>query len=105
MRKADPPSISQDEVNHTDRISGSGFTLTEEDFRDLKKICKSWLRMQMLFPLSGSVPKGLDGTAYQRLVKIVKAGKPVILDTSGKLLDGDQACPTLINQTLMRSVC
>lgn len=48
------------------------------------------------------VPKGLDGTAYQRLVKIVKdAGKPVILDTSGKLLTmGIEACPTMIKPNI-----
>ena len=52
--------------------------------------------------MSGSVPKGLDGTAYQRLVKIVKdAGKKVILDTSGKLLEmGIQAAPTLIKPNI-----
>ena len=52
--------------------------------------------------MSGSVPKGLDGTAYQRLVKIVKeAGKPVILDTSGQLLEmGIQAAPTLIKPNI-----
>ena len=51
---------------------------------------------------SGSVPKGLDGSAYQRLVKIVKdAGKPVILDTSGKLLEeGIKAAPTLIKPNI-----
>ena len=48
------------------------------------------------------MPKGLDGTAYQRLVKICKeAGKPVILDTSGKLLEmGIQACPTMIKPNI-----
>ena len=52
--------------------------------------------------MSGSVPKGLDGSAYQRLVKIVKdAGKPVILDTSGKLLEeGIKAAPTLIKPNI-----
>ena len=52
--------------------------------------------------MSGSVPKGLDGTAYQRLVRIVKeAGRPVILDTSGKLLEmGIEACPTLIKPNI-----
>lgn len=52
--------------------------------------------------MSGSVPKGLDGIAYQRLVKIAKeAGKPVILDTSGKLLEmGIEACPTLIKPNI-----
>ena len=38
--------------------------------------------------ISGSVPKGLNGTAYQKLVTIVKdAGKKVILDTGKEKLD------------------
>ena len=52
--------------------------------------------------MSGSVPKGLDGTAYPRLVRIVKeAGKPVILDTSGKLLEmGIEAKPSMIKPNI-----
>ena len=52
--------------------------------------------------MSGSVPKGLDGTAYQRLVRICKeAGKKVILDTSGKLLEmGIEAKPTMIKPNI-----
>ncbi len=52
--------------------------------------------------MSGSVPKGLDGTAYQRLVRICKeVGKKVILDTSGKLLEmGIEAKPTMIKPNI-----
>ena len=52
--------------------------------------------------MSGSVPKGLDGTAYQKLIAIVKAaGKKVILDTSGKLLEmGIEARPTMIKPNI-----
>ena len=64
-----------------------GFTLTEEDFAGFEKKFRELVEDADVVAMSGSVPKGLDGTAYQRLVKIVKeAGKPVILDTSGKLL-------------------
>ena len=65
------------------------------DFRELVKDAD-------VVSMSGSVPKGLDGTAYQRLVRIVKeAGRPVILDTSGKLLEmGIEACPTLIKPNI-----
>ena len=65
------------------------------DFRQLVKDAS-------VVAMSGSVPKGLDGSAYQRLVKIVKdAGKPVILDTSGKLLEeGIKAAPTLIKPNI-----
>lgn len=48
--------------------------------------------------ISGSVPRGVDEKLYPELVAICKAGgKPVLLDTSGKLLiEGVKALPTLI---------
>ena len=66
-----------------------------------KKFCQL-VKDASVVAMSGSVPKGLDGSAYQRLVKIVKdAGKPVILDTSGKLLEeGIKAAPTLIKPNI-----
>ena len=81
-----------DEVNHVQtEFLEPGFTVSGEDFAKFEEKFSS-----------GSVPKGLDGTAYQRLVKICKAaGKPVILDTSGKLLElGIQACPTMIKPNI-----
>ena len=52
--------------------------------------------------MSGSVPKGLDGSAYQRLVEICREEKRnVILDTSGALLTmGIEAKPTMIKPNL-----
>ena len=92
-----------DEVNHVQtEFLEPGFTLTEEDFRGFEKKFTELVKDADVVSMSGSVPKGLDGTAYQRLVKIVKeAGKPVILDTSGKLLEmGIEACPTLIKPNI-----
>ena len=79
-----------------------GFTLTEEDFLGFEKKFRELVKNADVVSMSGSVPKGLNGTAYQRLVRIVKeAGKPVILDTSGKLLEmGIEACPTLIKPNI-----
>ena len=79
-----------------------GFTLTEEDFAGFEKKFRELVKDADVVSMSGSVPKGLDGTAYQRLVKIVKeAGKPVILDTSGKLLEmGIEAAPTMIKPNI-----
>lgn len=79
-----------------------GFTVTEEDFRGFMEKFKGLVQTADVVSMSGSVPKGLDGTAYQRLVKIVKdAGKKVILDTSGKLLEmGIEACPTMIKPNI-----
>lgn len=96
-------------INIWDEVNGvqteflePGFTLSEEDFRGFEEKFRSLLPEAEVMAMSGSVPKGLDGTAYQRLVKLVKdAGKPVILDTSGKLLEmGIQALPTLIKPNI-----
>lgn len=48
--------------------------------------------------ISGSVPRGVDETLYPRLVEICKKkNKPVLLDTSSKLLiEGVKSLPTLI---------
>lgn len=79
-----------------------GFTVTEEDFEGFVKKFQTLVADADVVAMSGSVPKGLDGTAYQRLVSIVKeAGKKVILDTSGKLLTaGIQAKPTMIKPNI-----
>lgn len=92
-----------DEVNHVQtEFLEPGFTLTEADFQGFTEKFKELVRNADVVAMSGSVPKGLDGTAYQRLVKIVKdAGKPVILDTSGTLLEmGIQAAPTMIKPNI-----
>ena len=92
-----------DEVNHVQtEFLEPGFTLTEADFEGFEKKFRELVKDASVVAMSGIVPKGLDGTAYQRLVKIVKdAGKPVILDTSGKLLEeGIKAAPTLIKPNI-----
>ena len=79
-----------------------GFTVTESEFQGFLEEFKELVKQADMVAMSGSVPKGLDGTAYQKLVKVVKdAGKKVILDTSGKLLEmGIEACPTMIKPNI-----
>lgn len=79
-----------------------GFTVAERDFEGFVEKFRTLLKDADVVAMSGSVPKGLDGTAYQRLVSIVKeAGKKVILDTSGKLLTaGIAAKPTMIKPNI-----
>lgn len=92
-----------DEVNHVQtEFLEPGFTLTEEDFIGFEKKFTELVKDADVIAMSGSVPKGLDGTAYQKLVRIAKeAGKQVILDTSGKLLEmGIEAMPTLIKPNI-----
>lgn len=92
-----------DEVNQVQtEFLEPGFTLTQEDFDGFEKQFRELVKGAKVVAMSGSVPKGLDGTAYQRLVKIVKdAGIPVILDTSGKLLEmGIEALPTMVKPNI-----
>lgn len=92
-----------DEANHVQtEFLEPGFTLTEQDFQGFEQKFRELVKKASVVSMSGSVPKGLNGTAYQRLVRIAKdAGKPVILDTSGKLLEmGIEAAPTLIKPNI-----
>ncbi len=92
-----------DEANHVQtEFLEPGFTVSEQDFQKFVMKFSELMESADVVTMSGSVPKGLDGTAYQRLVKICKdAGKPVVLDTSGKLLEmGIQACPTMIKPNI-----
>lgn len=79
-----------------------GFTVTEKDFDGFVEKFSELVKGADVVAMSGSVPKGLDGTAYQKLVAIVKkAGKKVILDTSGKLLvAGIESKPTMIKPNI-----
>ena len=76
-----------DEVNHVQtEFLEPGFTVSEEEFKGFEKHFKELVKKADVVAMSGSVPKGLDGTAYQRLVRICKeAGKPLqeILDNEG----------------------
>lgn len=79
-----------------------GFTVTKEQFESFKAKFSKLVQEADVVAMSGSVPKGLDGTAYQQLVKLVKdTGRKVILDTSGRLLEmGIESCPTMIKPNI-----
>lgn len=79
-----------------------GPVVTESEFDAFKEKFENLVCENDVVTISGSVPKGLDGNAYKELVKICrKNGKPVILDTSGKLLEqGIQADPTMIKPNI-----
>ena len=92
-----------DEVNHVQtEFLEPGFTVTEEQFQGFLKKFRNLVKQADVIAMSGSVPKGLDGSAYQRLVEICREEKRnVILDTSGELLEmGIEACPTLIKPNI-----
>jgi tagatose 6-phosphate kinase len=79
-----------------------GFTVTEEEFQGFLQKFEKLAEASDVVAMSGSVPKGLTGSAYQKLVAIAKAaGKKVILDTSGEALRmGIEAKPTMIKPNI-----
>ncbi len=79
-----------------------GFTVGQEDFEAFLIHFVTLVKDADVVTISGSVPKGLDGNAYQQMVELVKReGKKVILDTSGALLTaGIQAKPTMIKPNI-----
>lgn len=79
-----------------------GPVLTEEEFGGFLACFRDLLAEANVVTMSGSLPRGLDGSAYARMISLTKeAGKPVILDTSGKLLRaGITACPDMIKPNL-----
>jgi len=79
-----------------------GFAVTLAEFDTFVQKFTELLPMAEVVVMSGSVPKGLDKTTYRQLVDAAKkAGKKVILDTSGDLLtEGIQAAPTLIKPNI-----
>lgn len=92
-----------DEENRTQtEFLEPGFTVYDRDFQGFTVKFEDLVQKADVVAMSGSVPKGLDGSAYQTLIRMVKrAGKPVILDTSGELLArGIEAGPTMIKPNL-----
>lgn len=79
-----------------------GFTVSPEEFCGFRKQFQELAEQADIISISGSVPGGLEENVYQELVSIGReAGKKVILDTSGTLLEqGIKACPTMIKPNL-----
>ncbi|MDY3249326.1 MAG: 1-phosphofructokinase [Candidatus Choladocola sp.] len=92
-----------DEENHVQtEFLEPGFVVSENDFHGFLELFGRCVETADVIAMSGSVPRGLDGTAYQRMIRICRdAGKKVILDTSGDLLvKGIEAGPTMIKPNI-----
>jgi len=79
-----------------------GFEVTQAEFETFMEQLNPLVDQADVITVSGSIPGGLDGTAYKRIIYMVKAkNKKVILDTSGELLcQGIEAKPTLIKPNI-----
>ncbi|MBQ1312870.1 MAG: 1-phosphofructokinase [Blautia sp.] len=78
-----------DEVNQQQtEFLEPGFEVTKDDCDRLVEKFTSLLPECRVVTISGSAPKGADSDLYKRLIRNAEAaGKPVLLDTSGQLLE------------------
>lgn len=78
-----------DEVNQQQtEFLEPGFSVTKEDCHRLVEKFTSILPECRVVTISGSAPKGAGPDLYKRMIRAAReAGKPVILDTSGQLLE------------------
>ena len=75
-----------------------GFEILPDEESDFLDLFRRLIAKSDIVTISGSVPKGVSANIYEKMIKMVKAeGKPVILDTGGRLLaSGLLAKPTVI---------
>jgi tagatose 6-phosphate kinase len=78
-----------DEVNHQQtEFLEPGFSVTQEDCDRLVDKYVSLLPKCRVVTISGSAPKGAGSDLYKRMIRAAREyKKPVILDTSGQLLE------------------
>lgn len=91
-------------INILDEAFGSteylepGCDVTEEEEKNFLKRFPAIIEQSSIVTISGSIPKGMSKDVYKSMILMAKdAGKQVILDTSGELLErGIEACPTVV---------
>ncbi len=75
-----------------------GAPVEETDVEAFLDLFAKLVKDSQVITISGSAPQGVPSDIYARMVTLArKENKPVLLDTSGVLLqEGIRACPTLI---------
>lgn len=77
-----------EETHKQTELLEAGFSVTEEDCVRLVEKVAGLLPLCQVAVISGSAPKGASSQLYRALIRKAKmAGKPVILDTSGVMLE------------------
>ena len=92
-----------DETTHTQtEFLEPGVFVTEIDKEEMLRKYIDLVKQCSVVTISGSVPKGVDSSLYNIMIKIARQNhKKVILDTSGKLLeDSLEAKPTMIKPNM-----
>ena len=87
-----------DATGESTELLEPGRAVTADEVAQMEKKMAELAAKSDVVTISGSAPAGCPSDIYRRLVAIVKeAGKPVILDTSGKLLiESLEAAPTMV---------
>ncbi|MBO5197840.1 MAG: 1-phosphofructokinase [Lachnospiraceae bacterium] len=93
-----------DTVNRTQtEFLEPGMAVTAESEEELKEQVRALMPECDVVAMSGSIPKGSSPDIYQELTAIAKAaGRKVIVDTSGKLLEGVVAAPRAQKPTMIK---
>lgn len=75
-----------------------GCEVSEEEEQEFLKNFPEIIKESDVITISGSVPKGMSKDIYKKMIEQIKAaGKQVILDTSGELLErGIEEKPTMV---------
>ena len=91
-------NVVESETGRQTEFLEPGPTVSPQELEQLYEKFRILAANSDVVTISGSLPRGCDERVYPRLIAAAKAmGKPVILDTSGKLLKtGVDACPTMI---------
>lgn len=90
-------NILDDEYGSTEYLE-PGCDVTEEEEQSFLNRFPTIIEQSSMVTISGSIPKGMSKDIYKTMILMAKnAGKQVILDTSGELLEkGIEASPTVV---------
>ena len=90
------------EDSSTTEINQKGARVEPSSWEDFKVLFKKEISSSSIVALSGSLPQGLERSAYKELIEIANSNSvKVILDTEGDaLLEGLKASPYLIKPNL-----
>lgn len=94
--------IWNEEDSTTTEINQKGARVNSSNWEDFKVLFKAEIASSSIVILSGSLPQGLEKSAYKELIEIANSNSiKVILDTEGDaLLEGLKASPYLVKPNL-----
>ena len=91
-----------DKINGITELNEPGITLSKQDEKNICDKLEQLASPEVIFVLSGSLPIGVEGDFYQRLIVLLKAkGAKIFLDADGEAFGcGVEARPNYIKPNL-----